>query len=123
MRLRCAAVALLIVSCAPGAAVDAPPEVLLDEFSVVAKGAFEQGANVITVRNHGEFAHTVVFVGTEGDFLESSPLVAPGEDLTFEVDLPAGSYEISCRIVVGLDDGTLVDHYQEGMVLSLSVGP
>ncbi|MDX1450817.1 MAG: hypothetical protein R3246_17335, partial [Acidimicrobiia bacterium] len=37
------------------------------------------------------------------------------------VDLAQGTYVVSCRIVVQTPDGELVDHYELGMVSSISV--
>jgi hypothetical protein len=91
--------------------------VSLDEFSIdVSADRFIAGPVDLEVVNGGEFPHTLVISTTEGKVLAATDLVQPGETARLEVDLAAGSYLFTCRIVTQLDTGELIDHYQEGMV-------
>jgi uncharacterized cupredoxin-like copper-binding protein len=112
----------LTVSCGASAAAQTGPTVDLQEFSISAEGPFETGANEISITNAGEFGHTLVIADMSGAVVDATPVIDPGETLHFVVDLEPGSYEFSCRIVVQVDDGTLVDHYHEGMTTVVNVG-
>jgi hypothetical protein len=92
-------------------------EVKLDEFSVdVSADRFVAGTVELEVLNGGEFPHTLVISTREGSVVTATGLIQPGETTRLSVDLPAGSYLFTCRIVTQLDSGELIDHYQEGMV-------
>ena len=122
MRRLLVLVLLAVVACSVGKDAGGPPVVLLDEFSVEAAGVFGPGVNEVVVRNDGEFGHTVVFAQSDGTVVGASPSVAPGEEIVFPVRLEAGvEYEISCRIVVGVGEGRIVDHYEEGMLTGITV--
>ena len=124
-RLRIAIVAIAVAGggCSAAAATDGPPAVDLDEFSVAASGAFAPGRNDLSLTNSGEFGHTVVVADATGRVIGATDVIPPGERQGFSLDLAAGTYEISCRIVVATEDGTLVDHYEEGMVTRIDVRP
>lgn len=113
---------ILAASCSTPAPTGADPAVDLREFSISAEGPFEAGVNEIFVTNAGEFGHTLVIADMSGAVVDATPVIAGGETLLFAVDLEPGSYEFSCRIVVQVDDGTLVDHYHEGMTTTVKVG-
>ena len=115
-------VVLLAASCTTPAPNGSSPAVDLHEFSIVAEGPFDSGINEISVTNTGEFGHTLVIADMSGVVVDATPVIAGGETLLFTVDLGPGSYEFSCRIVVQTDDGTLVDHYHEGMTTTVRVG-
>lgn len=109
---------LLAAGCSTGSA--GPATVSLDEFSIEAVG--DLGDGPIEVRNTGEFGHTLL-VSTSGDeVLAGTEVIPPGGTATLDVDLGAGTYQLTCRIVVEVPDGRIVDHYAEGMDLSVLVG-
>lgn len=112
---------ILIASCSTPALTGTAPAVDLSEFSISAVGPFEAGVNEISVTNAGEFGHTLVIADMSGVVIDATPVIPGGETLLFTVDLEPGSYEFSCRIVVQTDDGTLVDHYHEGMTTTVNV--
>ncbi len=113
---------ILAASCSTAATAGVGPAVDLREFSINAVGPFESGVNEISVTNAGEFGHTLVIADTSGTVVDATPVIEGGETLLFTVDLEPGTYEFSCRIVVQVDDGTLVDHYHEGMTTTVTVG-
>lgn len=113
---------ILAASCGASASAETGPAIDLREFSISAQGPFASGANQITVTNAGEFGHTLVIADTSGAVVDATPVIGPGETLQFVVDLKPGRYEFSCRIVVQVDDGSLVDHYHEGMTTTVNVG-
>lgn len=113
---------ILTASCGTSASAETGPAVDLREFSISAQGPFASGANEITVTNAGEFGHTLVVADMSGAVVDATPVIAAGETRQFVVDLEPGKYEFSCRIVVQIDDGTLVDHYHEGMTTIVRVG-
>ncbi|MGI8515326.1 MAG: hypothetical protein ACR2NT_09340 [Acidimicrobiia bacterium] len=47
----------------------------------------------------------------------------PGASIEVGLDLIPDTYQLTCRIVVQLEDGTLVDHYQNGMGETVEVAP
>lgn len=113
---------LATVACSVGEDAGGPPVVQLDEFTVEATGVFTPGVNDVVVRNDGEFGHTVVFAQADGTVVGASPSVPPGGEIVFPVRLEAGvEYEVSCRIVVGIGERQIVDHYEEGMLTSIVV--
>ena len=122
MKRLVAIASLAIAGCTAAGASVGPPRVDLGEFSVEASGSFTAGSNSITVANAGEFGHTLVVADESGRVVDASPLVAPGEAITFDVELAPGTYDFTCRIVVQTGDGRLVDHYAEGMETTVVVG-
>lgn len=50
-------------------------------------------------------------------------LWTPGASIEVGLDLIPDTYQLTCRIVVQLEDGTLVDHYQNGMGETVEVAP
>jgi hypothetical protein len=81
----------------------------------------QTGAIELDVENYGEFPHTLVVSDASGTVIAASDLIAPEEEIGLELNLAPGVYMFSCRIVLSLEDGTLVDHYQEGMAASIEV--
>ena len=115
-------VVLLVASCAAPTPGEGAPVVHLHEFSVDATGAFRSGLNDIAVHNQGEFGHTLVIADKTGAVVDATGVIPAGESSVFSVNLEPGTYEFSCRIVVQTGDGTLVDHYHEGMTTTVEVG-
>jgi plastocyanin len=81
----------------------------------------QAGTVVLTVENYGEFPHTLVISDSSGTVLAATDLVNPEEEVDLTVTLEPGTYSFTCRIVVSLEDGTVIDHYQEGMATSVEV--
>jgi hypothetical protein len=79
------------------------------------------GAVELLVENYGEFAHTLVVSDASGTVIGATDLIGSEASTALTVDLLPGSYTFTCRIVKGLDDGTFVDHFQEGMTASVNV--
>jgi hypothetical protein len=79
------------------------------------------GTVELLVENYGEFAHTLVVSDASGTVIGATDLIGSEATTALTVDLLPGSYTFTCRIVRGLDDGTFVDHYQQGMAASVNV--
>ena len=78
-------------------------------------------AAAITVSNTGEWGHTLVVTTESGEVVGATGLVGPGEAATLQLDIAAGAYTFSCRIVAQDDEGNLSDHYERGMYRSVTV--
>lgn len=112
---------LAVVSCAQDAATSAA-EFTLFEFGI--DGSVENlaaGPVTLTVRNSGEFAHTLVVAEHMGAVLTATEVLAAGESVVLDLDLAPGSYEFTCRIVGQREDGSIVDHFEEGMEADIEV--
>lgn len=118
-----AALAVLIVALGACAGQGAPStEVSLGEFWVAPDtNILEAGTVELSVENYGEFPHTLVVSDSSGTVVAATDLVNPGDETVMTVSLEPGTYIFTCRIVIGLDDGSVIDHYQEGMVASVEV--
>ncbi len=68
-----------------------------------------------SIANVGEFGHTLVVADSEGRVVAATDLVAAGADARLDVDLEAGTYSVTCRIVTEDQEGNLIDHYELGM--------
>lgn len=79
------------------------------------------GAVELIVENYGQFPHTLVVSDASGTVIGATDLIGSEASTPLTVDLGPGSYTFTCRIVKGLDDGTFVDHFQEGMTASVTV--
>ena len=86
-----------------------------------ADGVLQVGTVELLVENYGEFSHTLVVSDASGTVIGATDLIDPEATTVLTVDLLPGSYTFTCRIVKGLDDGTIVDHYQQGMAASVDV--
>ena len=108
---------LLLASCSQTPVGDT---VVLDEFSVVLP-AMERGVTELSVRNDGEFPHTLVISDAAGQVVVATELIDPGGEFDVPVDLDSGRYQFSCRIVVETPDGGISDHFELGMVDELDL--
>lgn len=108
-----ALILLLIVACSANPASDEGYE--LSEWAVMGPGRLAVGTATISVENAGEYRHTLIVTNEEGQVVGATGLVDPGATDSFEIDLNAGSYIFSCRIVAQDDAGALSDHYEQGM--------
>jgi iron uptake system component EfeO len=119
-----ASILLAVTACS--AASDASGSqigVTLEEFSIdVTESDWAAGPISLDVDNRGEFSHTVVVTSDTGTVIETSPVLAPGDATTLELDLDPGTYHLTCRIVAETPDGELVDHYEHGMHAAVVVG-
>lgn len=75
----------------------------------------------LSIENYGEFPHTLVVSDAAGTVIAATDLIGPDAETALTVNLQPGSYMLTCRIVKGLEDGTVVDHYQEGMATPVDV--
>jgi hypothetical protein len=100
----------------------ADTEVEIGEFWISpGDGVLRAGTVELLVENYGEFSHTLVISDASGTVIGATDLIGSGATTVLTVDLLPGSYTFTCRIVKGLDDGTFVDHYQQGMTASVNV--
>lgn len=121
-RLTLVVVALLVVACGPQAG-SAAIDLDLYEFGITSSSeVYEPGTVELAVTNSGEFGHTVLVTSESGEILLASDIIPPGESVDLTVELDDGSYQISCRIVTAGDDGTVFDHYERGMITTISEG-
>jgi len=79
------------------------------------------GASAINVENAGEWGHTLIVTTDSGEVVGATGLVDAGTAATLELDLVAGTYTFSCRIVAEDDEGNLSDHYEKGMYRTVVV--
>lgn len=94
----------------------------LSEFEVDGPGQLTGNVGPLTISNSGEFPHTLVIAESDGTVIAATDLIQPGQTVELDVELEPGEYQFSCRIVGQKPDGTIVDHYEEGMVRNVSVG-
>jgi uncharacterized cupredoxin-like copper-binding protein len=78
-------------------------------------------AIALTIENGGEFSHTLLVTSETGDVVGATGVVEPGDMATLAVDLGAGTYSFSCRIVTEDNEGNLSDHYERGMFRTVVV--
>lgn len=111
---------LALIACAgPGSST---ADVELGEFWVTPDvRVLQAGAVKLVVENYGEFPHTLVVSDASGTVIAATDLINPEAETVLTVSLEPGVYMFSCRIVLGLDDGTVIDHYQNGMAASVEV--
>ena len=114
-------IASLLLAACGSAAATGPPSVDLTEGQLTATGLFVAGPNEIHIGNSGEFGHTLVISDADGAVIGATTVIGSGDTATLTVDLPAGAYEFTCRIVSQREDGSIVDHYQEGMVDTVEI--
>lgn len=117
-RVACALV-FALTACLPVSSADS--SIILTEFEVEVANRLGPGPNSLEVVNSGEFNHTLVVSTADGTVLRSTEVLTPGETASLEVDLEPGRYQFSCRVVVQIPDGSIVDHYAEGMAASVTV--
>lgn len=115
-------VLLLLVLAACGGQGVSNSDVEVGEFWIKpGNGVLQAGTVDLVVENYGEFSHTLVVSDASGTVVGATDLIGPEAETVLTVELLPGSYTFTCRIVKGLDDGTFVDHYQEGMSASVDV--
>ena len=117
-RVACALV-FALAACLPVSSADS--SIILTEFEVEVANRLGPGPNSLEVVNSGEFNHTLVVSTADGRVVASTEVLTPGETVSLEVDLEQGKYQFSCRVVVQIPDGSIVDHYAEGMAATVTV--
>ncbi|HET8739294.1 MAG TPA: hypothetical protein VFO17_06140 [Acidimicrobiia bacterium] len=93
----------------------------LSEFAIAGPSTIPAGSQSLDVTNSGEFPHTLVVTDSSGQVVAATDLVAPDENARLEVDLAAGVYSFTCRIVAQDSEGALIDHFESGMHASVRV--
>lgn len=122
MRWTSISLAVLLTACAAGPQrPDAA--VRLTEFGIDVPDTIGAEPVVIPVHNDGEFTHTLVISTLDGDVVTATDVIAPGDSAELDVDLAAGEYRFTCRIVVETESGEIVDHYARGMIADVEVRP
>jgi hypothetical protein len=118
---RLLALALLIVAgCTAQAGSD---DYVLSEWAIEGPGRpGAAGTVTLNIENLGEFRHTLVVTSEGGEVVGATGVIASGDRASLELDLAAGTYNFSCRIVAQDDEGNLSDHYQRGMYRTVVVG-
>ncbi|MGH8953136.1 MAG: hypothetical protein ACRDX9_17160 [Acidimicrobiia bacterium] len=110
---------LLIVACSTQAT---PGDgYVLSEWEIDGPDRLTAGTSSLTVENAGEWGHTLIVTTDGGEVVGATGLVDSGTATTLELDLAAGTYTFSCRIVAEDDEGNLSDHYEQGMYRTVVV--
>ena len=94
----------------------------LVEYDIIGPSRLDPATDTIQITNSGEYGHTLVVTDMSGQVVEASPLIGPGESAELSIDLEPGRYDFTCRIVVQGPQGELVDHFEQGMGTTVSVG-
>ena len=121
-RALAAAVVLLLTACATPEATDATSVELYDGSIDASSTRLTAGDVSIGIENEGEFTHTLVITTADGTVVTATDLVSPGEETELHVELAPGEYQFTCRLVTQTPDGQIIDHYQLGMVRTVTVG-
>jgi hypothetical protein len=111
---------LLSISCSPDATGEARYE--LGEFFISGPNTLSAQASTLTAENTGDFPHTLVVTRPGGGVVMATDVVLPGQTVTLDLELGAGAYQFTCRIVAEDSDGVLIDHFERGMHTTVSVG-
>lgn len=121
---RCAVVVACLLAIATACTKDASGVSGYDlhEFAIEGPTSLAAGVRSLEVANSGEFPHTLVVARADGTVVAATNLIQPGESALLELDLEAGVYQFTCRIVSQRPDGQIVDHFEEGMSRTVSVG-
>lgn len=107
------ALATLVPGCDRSAGASATVE--LTEFSITGPESLSGDIDRIDIANVGEFTHTLVVTDADGEVAAASGLIQPGESTYLELDLEAGQYVFTCRMIAQDDEGNLIDHFEAGM--------
>ncbi len=111
---------LLVAACGGASSESAKVDVELNEWAIgTSHDQFTPGSVVLDVSNSGEFPHTLVVEDSTGSVIAATEVIQSGESARLEIDLTATDYRFTCRIVTSLEDGTVVDHFEEGMLATV----
>lgn len=114
------AVAIGLAACSPSTPLSS--DIALSEFDLQMQESLNSGTTTLSIQNDGEFGHTVVVADESGRVIAATGLIGGGEASELTVDLAPGRYEFTCRIVFQGEDGSLSDHYEQGMHSTVTVG-
>lgn len=119
---RLLALALLgVAGCSAQAGSD--DHYVLREWAIEGPGRLGAADTVtLTIENLGEFRHTMLVTSESGEVVGATGVIDSGDRASLELDLAAGTYSFSCRIVTQDDEGNLSDHYRRGMYLTVVAG-
>jgi len=96
---------------------------VLSEWAIQGPGRLGAAEGVsLTIENTGEFRHTLLVTSENGEVVGATGVIDSGDQASLELDLSAGTFSFSCRIVTQDDKGKLSDHYQRGMYQTVVVG-
>lgn len=93
----------------------------LAEWSISGPSELPGDIGSVGVTNSGSFPHTLVVTNTSGEVVAATDLIPPGESTEIALDLEAGRYSFTCRIVAQDSEGEIVDHFEAGMNRTVSV--
>ena len=111
---------VLLASCA-GARPVSEIAIGLSEFDIDLSHSLAAGGELtLELANVGELPHTIVISAADGKVVAASDAIQSETTSTFSVTLEPGEYEFTCRIVAEFD-GVLLDHFELGMVESVTV--
>ena len=112
-------IAIVVTGCvdsnASGTAYD------LYEFGIDGSGTLTTEDHNLSITNSGEFSHTLVVTNEIGEVVAASDVIPSGGVADLSLDLEAGAYRFTCRIVVQAENGELIDHFEKGMNLTVQV--
>ena len=111
----------LVVSLGSCAQTGSATSFELAEFSITGPDQLTADTASVQASNSGEFAHTLVITDEAGEVAAATDLIQPGETSNLAIELSAGLYSFTCRIVIEDGEGRLVDHYQAGMNTTVRV--
>ncbi|HSJ83666.1 MAG TPA: hypothetical protein VLA91_07585 [Acidimicrobiia bacterium] len=120
MRRLLALALLVVVGCS--AETTAENHYALSEWAIDGPSRLSAADITLSVENTGDFRHTLLVTSVSGEVVGATGVIDSGSQATLELDLTAGTYSISCRIVTQDDEGNLSDHYQRGMFRTVTVG-
>lgn len=112
---------IVLAACTSGSPTAS--DIALTEFDVQMRSELTSGTTTLSIRNEGEFGHTVVVADESGQVVAATGLIGSGEVDEMTVDLTEGRYEFTCRIVFQNEDGSVSDHYEQGMRATVTVEP
>jgi len=107
------ALAGISTGCDSGGSADAAVELV--EFTVSAPQRLSADTDRLDIANVGEFAHTLVITDANGEVAAASGLIPPGETTYLDLDLDAGEYTFTCRMIAQDGEGNIIDHFEAGM--------
>ena len=107
--------AILIATVACTASDFISDEFILDDGSIGGPERVLTGQQTLRISNVGEFIHTLVVTDQQGNVVAATDVIPPGASASLAVDLSAGEYLVSCRLVTQTPDGSILDHFEIGM--------
>lgn len=107
-----AVTALLLCGCASEAT---DTDYRLVEYSIDGPARLPAGESQVVVTNSGDYPHTLVVTDSHGEVVLASSLIDAGATVELPIELKAGRYSFTCRIVAEDGEGNIIDHYQAGM--------